>query len=126
MKKLSITYTAVMLVSATALLAAAPAHAEFGIGINVGNLGFGIEARQSLSPSLDLRVGIAGLAYKVLLELLSPDGRNRAEGYQLLADFARTAQKLDRPINAAQFILKLRAARVTLEATRSLPMRAAG
>jgi len=47
---------------------------------------------------------IAGLAYKVLLELLSPDGRNRAEGYQLLVDFARAAQKLDRPINAAQFI----------------------
>lgn len=47
---------------------------------------------------------IAGLAYKVLLELLSPDGRNRVEGYQLLTDFARAAQKLDRPINAAQFI----------------------
>lgn len=47
---------------------------------------------------------IAGLAYKVLLELLSPDGKNRVEGYQLLVDFARAAQKLDRPINAAQFI----------------------
>ncbi len=69
MKKLSITYTAVMLVSATALLAAAPAHAEFGIGINVGTLGFGVEARQSLSPSLDLRVGIAGLAYKSSFEV---------------------------------------------------------
>lgn len=64
MKKLPITYTAVILVSAAALLAAAPARAEFGIGINVGNLGFGVEARQSLSPSLDLRFGIAGLAYK--------------------------------------------------------------
>jgi NitT/TauT family transport system substrate-binding protein len=47
---------------------------------------------------------IAGLAYKVLLELLSPDGKNRVEGYQLLVDFARAAQKLDRPINAAQFL----------------------
>ena len=47
---------------------------------------------------------VAGLAYKVLLELLSPDGKNRAEAYQLLVDFARAAQKLDRPINAAQFI----------------------
>ncbi len=64
MKKIATPYTAIMLVSATALLAAAPARAEFGIGINVGNLGFGVEARQSLSPSLDLRLGIAGLAYK--------------------------------------------------------------
>lgn len=64
MKKVPITYTTVMLVSTATLLAAAPAHAEFGIGINVGSLGFGVEARQSLSPSLDLRIGIAGLAYK--------------------------------------------------------------
>lgn len=47
---------------------------------------------------------IAGLAYKQLLELLSSDGRNRLEGYQLLVDFARAGQKLDRPISAAQFI----------------------
>ena len=47
---------------------------------------------------------IAGLAYKVLLELLSPDGKNRVEGYQLLVDFARAGQKIDRPISAAQFI----------------------
>lgn len=47
---------------------------------------------------------IAGLAYKVLLELLSPDGKNRVEGYQLLVDFARAGQKIERPINAAQFI----------------------
>jgi len=52
-----------MLVSAASLLVAAPARAEFGIGINVGNLGFGVEARQVLSPSLDLRFGIAGIAY---------------------------------------------------------------
>jgi NitT/TauT family transport system substrate-binding protein len=47
---------------------------------------------------------VAGLAYKVLLELLSPDGKNRVEGYQLLIDFARAAQKVDKPIHAAQFI----------------------
>ena len=47
---------------------------------------------------------IAGLAYKQLLELLSADGKNRVEGYQLLVDFARAAQKIDRPINAAQMI----------------------
>jgi NitT/TauT family transport system substrate-binding protein len=47
---------------------------------------------------------VAGLAYKVLLELLSPDGKNRVEGYQLLIDFARAAQKVDKPIHATQFI----------------------
>jgi len=36
--------------------------------------------------------------------LLSPDGKNRVEGYQLLVDFARAGQKIDRPISAAQFI----------------------
>jgi hypothetical protein len=68
MKKIPTTYTAVMLVSAVALLAATPARAEFGIGINVGNLGFGVEARQVLSPSLDLRFGIAGIAYHTEFE----------------------------------------------------------
>lgn len=68
MKKRTTAYTAVMLASAAALLAAAPARAEFGIGINVGNLGFGVEARQVLSPSLDLRFGIAGIAYKTEFE----------------------------------------------------------
>ncbi len=47
---------------------------------------------------------IAGLAYKQLLELLSTDGKNRIEGYQLLIDFARASQKIDRPIDAAQLI----------------------
>jgi len=63
MKKLPLSYTAAMLVSAATLLAAAPARAEFGVGINVSNLGFGVEGRQTLSPSLDLRFGIAGIAY---------------------------------------------------------------
>jgi NitT/TauT family transport system substrate-binding protein len=47
---------------------------------------------------------VAALAYKQLLELLSPDGKNRVEGYQILVDFARAAQKVDRPISAAQFV----------------------
>ena len=47
---------------------------------------------------------VATLAYKQLLELLSPDGKNRVEGYQLLIDFARAAQKVDKPIHATQFI----------------------
>ena len=47
---------------------------------------------------------VAGLAYKQLLELLSVDGKNRIEGYQLLVDYARAAQKIERPIHAAQMI----------------------
>lgn len=63
MKKPPITWAALAIVSAASLLAAAPARAEFNVGINVGNLGFGVEGRQTLSPSLDLRFGIAGLRY---------------------------------------------------------------
>jgi len=44
-------------------LAAAPAQADFGIGISLGTNGFGVEAKQSLSPSFDLRAGISGLVY---------------------------------------------------------------
>ena len=47
---------------------------------------------------------VAGLAYKQLLDLLSADGKNRVDGYQLLIDFARAAQKIERPISAAQLI----------------------
>ena len=47
---------------------------------------------------------VAALAYKQLLELLSPDGKNRVEGYQFLIDAARATQKVDRPISASQFI----------------------
>lgn len=46
-------------------LAAAPAQAQFGIGINVGSNGFGVEAKQSLSPSFDLRFGVSGIAYSL-------------------------------------------------------------
>ncbi len=47
---------------------------------------------------------IAGLAYKQMLELFSADGKNRMGGYQLLIDYARASQKIDRPVNAAQLI----------------------
>jgi hypothetical protein len=69
MKKLSLTIPAVLMIAGATLLAASPVHAEnFGIGINIGNLGFGVEARQPLSPSFDLRFGIAGIAYKTDFE----------------------------------------------------------
>jgi NitT/TauT family transport system substrate-binding protein len=62
------------------------------------------ETTQLIAREFSMDQEIAGLAYKQLLDLLSPDGRNRVNGYQLLVDFARAAQKIDRPINAAQLI----------------------
>jgi NitT/TauT family transport system substrate-binding protein len=62
------------------------------------------ETTQLIAREFSMDQEIAGLAYKQLLELLSPDGRNRVSGYQLLVDFARAAQKIDRPINADQLI----------------------
>lgn len=62
------------------------------------------ETTQLIAREFSMDQEIAGLAYKQLLELLSPDGRNRVSGYQLLVDFARVAQKIERPINAAQMI----------------------
>lgn len=77
-----------MLASAAALLAATPARAEFGIGINVGNLGFGVEARQTLSPSLDLRFGIAGMSFNTSFEYDHVD-------YDIDQSFAVPEVKLD-------------------------------
>jgi ABC-type nitrate/sulfonate/bicarbonate transport system substrate-binding protein len=62
------------------------------------------ETTQLITREFNMDQEIAGLAYGQLLELLSPDGRNRVSGYQLLVDFARAAQKIDRPVNAAQLI----------------------
>lgn len=62
------------------------------------------DTTQLIAREFSMDQEIAGLAYKQLLDLLSPDGRNRVSGYQLLVDFARAAQKIDRPINAAQLI----------------------
>ena len=62
------------------------------------------DTTQLIAREFGMDQEIAGLAYKQLLELLSPDGRNRVSGYQLLVDFARAGQKIDRPVNAAQLI----------------------
>lgn len=63
-----------------------------------------VDTSQLIAREFGMDQDIAALAYKVLLELLSSDGKNRVEGYQLLVDFARATQKIERPINAAQFI----------------------
>jgi NitT/TauT family transport system substrate-binding protein len=47
---------------------------------------------------------IAELAYNQLLELLSQEGRMHLPAFQLMVDFARAAQKVDRPISAAQLV----------------------
>jgi len=47
---------------------------------------------------------IASLAYDKLIDLLSVNGKIRVDGYQLLIDFARAAQKNDRPTSAAQLV----------------------
>ena len=62
------------------------------------------ETTQMIVREFGMDQEVATLAYKQLLELLSTDGKNRVDGYQLLIDFARTAQKVDKPIHAAQFI----------------------
>ena len=62
------------------------------------------DTTQMIAREFGMDQDIAALAYKVLLDLLSTDGKNRVAGYQLLIDFARAAQKIDRPINAAQFV----------------------
>jgi ABC-type nitrate/sulfonate/bicarbonate transport system substrate-binding protein len=62
------------------------------------------ETTQMIVREFGMDQDVAALAYKQLLELLSPDGKNRLEGYQLLIDFARAAQKVDKPIHAPQFI----------------------
>ena len=62
------------------------------------------DTMQMIAREFGMDQDIAALAYKVLLDLLSVDGKNRVEGYQLLVDFARAGQKIDRPISAAQFV----------------------
>jgi NitT/TauT family transport system substrate-binding protein len=47
---------------------------------------------------------IASLAYDKLIDLLSVNGKIRIDGYQLLIDFARAAQKNERPIPADQLV----------------------
>ncbi|MGH8598300.1 MAG: ABC transporter substrate-binding protein, partial [Gammaproteobacteria bacterium] len=63
-----------------------------------------VDTSQMIMREFGMDQEIAALAYKQLFDLLSIDGKNRVDGYQLLIDFARAAQKIERPINAAQLI----------------------
>lgn len=47
---------------------------------------------------------IATLAYNQLLDLLSNEGRMHLDAFQLMVDFARTAQKVERRMSASQLI----------------------
>jgi NitT/TauT family transport system substrate-binding protein len=47
---------------------------------------------------------IAGMAYSQLMDLLSPEGRMRLDAFQIMIDFGRAAQKIDRPVSANQLI----------------------
>ncbi|MBM4260023.1 MAG: ABC transporter substrate-binding protein [Deltaproteobacteria bacterium] len=63
-----------------------------------------VDTTNMIAREFGMDQDVAALSYKLLLDLLSTEGKNRAEGYQLLVDFARATQKIERPINAAQFI----------------------
>jgi NitT/TauT family transport system substrate-binding protein len=63
-----------------------------------------VDTTQMIVREFGMDQEVAALAYKQLLELLSTDGKNRIDGYQLLIDFARAAQKIERPISSAQLI----------------------
>jgi NitT/TauT family transport system substrate-binding protein len=62
------------------------------------------DTTQMITREFGMDREIASLAYNKLVDLLSADGKNRLEGYQVLIDFARAAQKVERPIAAAQLI----------------------
>ena len=47
---------------------------------------------------------IASLAYDKLIDLLSVNGKIRVDGYQVLIDLARAAQKIERSTSAAQLV----------------------
>jgi hypothetical protein len=47
---------------------------------------------------------IATMAYSQLMDLLSPEGHLRLEAFQIMIDFGRAAQKIDRPVSANQLI----------------------
>jgi NitT/TauT family transport system substrate-binding protein len=62
------------------------------------------ETTQLIAREFGMDEEISALAYDQLLSLLSPNGKNRVDGFQLLVDFARSQQKIERNISAAQFI----------------------
>ena len=63
-----------------------------------------VDTSQMIMREFGMDQEIAALAYKQLFDLLSIDGKNRVDGYQLLIDFARAAQKIERSFSAAQLI----------------------
>jgi NitT/TauT family transport system substrate-binding protein len=62
------------------------------------------DATQMITREFAMPPDIASLAYDKLVDLLSVNGKIRVEGYQLLIDFARAGQKIERPIAAAQLV----------------------
>lgn len=62
------------------------------------------DTMQMIAREFAMAPDIAALAYDKLVELLSVNGKIRVDGYQLLLDFARAVQKIERPINAAQLV----------------------
>ena len=62
------------------------------------------DTTQMITREFGMAPDIAALAYDKLGELLSVNGKVRVDGYQLLIDFARAAQKVERPIPAAQLV----------------------
>src|SRR5713226_346310 len=62
------------------------------------------ETTQMIMREFAMDHEIATMAYNQLLDLLSPEGRLRLDAFQLMVDFARAAQKVERPISAAQLV----------------------
>jgi len=62
------------------------------------------ETTQMIMREFAMDHEIATMAYNQLLDLLSPEGRLRPDAFQLMVDFARAAQKVERPISAAQLV----------------------
>jgi NitT/TauT family transport system substrate-binding protein len=62
------------------------------------------DTTQMITREFAMTPEIASLAYDKLVDLLSVNGKIRVDGYQLLIDFARTAQKIERSMSAAQLV----------------------
>jgi NitT/TauT family transport system substrate-binding protein len=62
------------------------------------------ETTQFIAREFGMDQDIAALGYNHLLDLISWDGKVRVDGYQLLVDIARAAQKIDRKISATPLV----------------------
>jgi ABC-type nitrate/sulfonate/bicarbonate transport system substrate-binding protein len=62
------------------------------------------DTTQMIGREFGMAPDIAAPAYDKLVELLSVNGKLRVDGYQLLIDFARAAQKVERAIPAVQLV----------------------